>query len=346
MRNFFLWARRLFMVWIHPELVPAPAPAPAHVTVDIHQTLERLPNTLRALRRLRHSDPTAHRLLSKLGAPVFDLESTELSDAGVSYEFLSTRPMFRAGFFGLEDEFLKSYVPLAGAYLVRVDRPRTVAPRPGCQTYRLGMLYVSGARDQNLGAYVAVSSSGVVTPLPERCTTFQPLPGMYGGAVAHTALRVPPWVSEMARDNGRDACGMLAYLVSLVASAKVPDDHILVRAGNGREVAAFAIARNDGKRFFRQRDSDRATDGKRKRILHYVEGHARRTAHGVQNVRPHYRGDRHFQWHGYNVRVSGLGFHHQNLFDTPVGLHEENPEHAPLVEPEMLATLGQERYNA
>jgi len=185
-----------------------------------------------------------------------------------------------------------------------------------------------------------------VTPLPERRTTFQPLPGRRGGMVTHTAQSVPSWVSEMASENSMERDAWLTYAVGLVASAKVPNDHILVRAGNGRETAAFAIARNDGKRFFRQRTSGVAADGKRKRILHYVEGHERRTAHGVQYVRPHYRGDRVFRWHGYNVRVSGLGFHHSNVFDTPAGLQENAQPGTPLVRPNVLGAWAQERYNA
>lgn len=370
--------RRLW-VWFRarwgspPQEVPAPevgvkpeapveevrgsvAPASDAAAVDIRWVLDRLPKTMKALRRLRKTDPAAHKLLSRLGAPLFDLNCPAFSEYALDPTFLAQRPMFRAAFFGDEDDFSGRNVPAAGAYLYRVDRPGAVQQRPGATVYRLGLLHVSGHDSRNFHAYVGIYPSGEVEALPEVYTNIQivrhrvkrrrPLKGGDNSYVRQTITKVPDWIGETARTHNWSPQDWLEYVVRLVSWARLPEDHILVRASNLRETVAFAIAKTDGKRFFRFRESDLAADGKRKRILHYVEGHTRMTARGEQYVRPHYRGDRHFSWHGYDVKISGLGFHHGNVFEAPLGVVEGGSNDPMLLTPGEVAERVSAEYDA
>jgi len=57
--------------------------------------------------------------------------------------------------------------------------------------------------------------------------------------------------------------------------------------------------------FFRDRNIEAASDGRRKRIFHFVRGHERKLADGrKQNVRGHYRGARRFEWNGHPVTIT------------------------------------------
>lgn len=63
--------------------------------------------------------------------------------------------------------------------------------------------------------------------------------------------------------------------------------------------------------FFRNRDLDAiASDGKRKRIVHFVEAHDRALPDGrTSHVREHLRGIRRFRWKGYFVAITVPKFH-------------------------------------
>jgi hypothetical protein len=118
--------------------------------------------------------------------------------------------------------------------------------------------------------------------------------------------------------------------VAAAAWGSLPDDAILVRAYQGSMATAWAIDRRDAKRFFRNRDTGLAADGKRRRVLHYVAPFERVVGNRSQAVREHYRGERGFRWNGYRVAVSGLGFHHDNFFDAPLVTFEcESDEPVP-----------------
>jgi len=57
--------------------------------------------------------------------------------------------------------------------------------------------------------------------------------------------------------------------------------------------------------FFRNRNIEAASDGRRKRIFHFVRGHERKLANGqTRTVRGHYRGERKFEWNGHPVTIT------------------------------------------
>jgi hypothetical protein len=93
--------------------------------------------------------------------------------------------------------------------------------------------------------------------------------------------------------------------------------------------ASWTIDRRDGKRFFAKRVTGSAADGKRKRILHYVDNFVRDTDGRTSYVREHYRGERSFSWMGYGIEVSGLGFHHQDFYDASIETFEFDGQDAP-----------------
>jgi hypothetical protein len=146
--------------------------------------------------------------------------------------------------------------------------------------------------------------------------------------VVHRKTITPFFLREMSIE--RDKLGLesqtpdeiAATICNICLSAQRPSDAILVRANKSDMTASWTIDRRDGKRFFAKRVTGSATDGKRKRILHYVGDFTRDTDGRTSHVREHYRGERSFSWMGYGIEVSGLGFHHKDFYDASVETFE------------------------
>ncbi len=80
---------------------------------------------------------------------------------------------------------------------------------------------------------------------------------------------------------------------------------VSTRKGKGR--VTFCIGKGEQKFFFKDRDKTAmASDGKRKRIVHYVGEFTRVNG---QYVKEHLRGIRQFRWKGYDIAIMVPSFH-------------------------------------
>lgn len=77
-----------------------------------------------------------------------------------------------------------------------------------------------------------------------------------------------------------------------------------VEMSKGRRKLTFGIPNNEARRWFRRRLTATTTDGRRKRILHEVISHYRKTKNGTTTVKPHLRGEREFWWNGCKTRIN------------------------------------------
>jgi hypothetical protein len=78
-----------------------------------------------------------------------------------------------------------------------------------------------------------------------------------------------------------------------------------VRATRDGVTVGFSVALGRTPYFFKDRQTEITTDGKRRRIFHHVEEHQRVYPSGkVATVREHYRGERHFNWKGEAISVA------------------------------------------
>lgn len=71
--------------------------------------------------------------------------------------------------------------------------------------------------------------------------------------------------------------------------------------------------------FFRDRETDLASDGRRKRIFHIVGTHQRKSG---SYVKSHFRGQRKFTWNGADIYIWMPGKHHAHLGEFTAGFND------------------------
>lgn len=329
---------RRFTGWWSPAQ-PAPIPAndptlPADAAekiglakwTSIHDLLEILPNYFDDLRSLRRCDPDLYDVFSTVGGRIMGEDSLFRMDA-IPDEFMRTGPSVRAGFFGTyhndQDANTRAMclMRVAGGRVHLTPRGHVVTPSTGLN-YRFSILWRIRQEKWGLAqsCFVNIDQAGRVRALAEKHEQVQRIKG--GDIIRHRAIRVPAWMADCAKSNGRNqqVDVWLQEIVALAASQRSAETPILVRATLGTLTASWTIDRRDAKRFFRKRDRDGET---RKRILHYVAPFDRVVNSREQHVREHYRGERSFDWMGYKIAISGLGFHHGDYFDAPIDTFDE-----------------------
>lgn len=297
--------------------------------VDFHTLLDELPYHFETLKALRKFDRDAYDMFSILGAPI-------CTDASVMYKnmlppgFVEDAPMLRTMF--MANNSTLDQVPMRVGYILRHEGGRIYVGRNGQSVslpsglcYRLVGYWHSEDSKPFMGScYIHVSSDGTCRIVPE---TFHEKQTVAGSAVTRKVTRIPHWVdlveNEVSKLKGE---ATVLNLFRLVAACKLSSDSILVRASKGVTSCAWSVARNDAKRFFRDRECGRTETGQRKRVLHYVAPFTRTVRGKTQHVAEHYRGDRIFTWSGYTIHVAGLNFHHRDVFESQLSSVAASPE--------------------
>lgn len=289
--------------------------------LSIHDVLDQLPSYFRDLNALRKVDRDAYDIFATLGGILASEESlfcTEIPE-------VDARPHISCIFMpqsaSLDSKFLHASIIYAfrvqsAAMIVMRDGSKVLIPADG-ETYRLSLVWIKDGTPYCGTCFVHLSASGEVVVLKEKRPVQQCLPG-HGGYRAFSTFKFeePRWLLGLVAENKnfKDTASAARFLLAITLNNRRPHDSILVRANKGNATAAWTIGRNDAKRFFATRSTDLASDGKRKRVLHYVAAHQRIVGTHVSRVREHYRGERTFAWNGYDIYVSGLGFHHEDFF--------------------------------
>ena len=331
---------------VRPRRAPRPANYNAPVdeptlgfanAIDMHHVLDRLPRYFEHLKMLRNVDADAYTLFARLGGQIALSDGTRFSIGGISPEFLANPPQVRCVFLHsevdgdgvTEDDMVPASIiymmRLAGGQVCVNGQSQAMIPKDGL-TYRYVTVLQYKGKPYVQSCFVHIGDDGTVRALPERQQVRQAIPGRHHEnsptSIRHNRVEIPSWIRLAAHEKGQTADEWITTVVSICASAKRPDDAILVRAHKAGIAAAWTINRRDAKRFFAARELDET--GRRRRVLHYVASFDRVTANGVQSVREHYRGAREFEWQGYDIEVSGLNFHHKDFFDAPIAQVEDD----------------------
>lgn len=106
---------------------------------------------------------------------------------------------------------------------------------------------------------------------------------------------------------------------------------VIMKKG-GRRIT-WLIEQNEAKLWFKNRITVPTTDGRRKRILHEVVAHERKTVGGVTFVRPHLRGEQNFKWRGHDVTLA-IPYRDAPMMSTFTS--EVHDVEQPIHDPEML----------
>lgn len=320
--------------------------------VSIHDMLDYLPGYFDDLKALRKYDPATYSIMAKLGGVVTPENSGFRCDT-LMPKVLDNPPLMRCIFFKKSDQYdkVKDTYSASIIYMMRLKGGMSYVAREGhyCHLpvgicYRVVIVY-----NHNLGSFaesffvhydanhkMSVVKENKLVPQVIRYNSNKGHKDHRGNAnVFHRKTITPFFLTEMVAERKRlgmevQTTDQLATtLCNICLSAKRPSEAILVRAHKSDMTASWTIDRRDGKRFFAKRVTGSATDGKRKRILHYVDNFVRDTDGRTSYVREHYRGERSFSWMGYGIEVSGLGFHHQDFYDASVETFEFDGQDAP-----------------
>lgn len=345
--------------------LPPPAEGIANA-VSIHDVLKKLPDYFEDLAALKDIDEDAYGLMAELGGVIVTKDSGFRLES-LPDNFFVEPPAFRCLFSSKNDSYDKKkdrYSPSI-LYMIRMKGSSTYVARQGAHCclpaglcYRVVVVFNTKFGVSADSFFVHFDADGKLTLPKERRVNYNVLPAPRAREGRNGSRVFTRWESGIApmfrlwleepEYKGMTAEDLAFRLCCMCLSAKRPQQAILVRANNKDMVASWTIDRRDGKRFFAKRKTGYATDGKRKRILHYVGDFVRDADGRKSYVREHYRGERAFEWMGYHIEVSGLGFHHRDVFDASFVSTEiaDGPIPSNMISLKKAGTMLRERYSA
>ena len=198
----------------------------------------------------------------------------------------------------------------------------TVVPAGSDVMYRIVIGFADhGKKAVAYDYHVSVSRDGAPEVVAQRSQYLQHLPKTGKSYKRNEAgfYRTDWGVPDMLRYHYREArrrnrleksiddpmsFGVHIFRVAVALHNKASED-FQVRAERDGVSVAFNVALGRTPQFFKDRQTELATDGKRKRIFHAVVEHERVLASGhVSMVRAHYRGERSFLWKGEAITIT------------------------------------------
>lgn len=137
---------------------------------------------------------------------------------------------------------------------------------------------------------------------------------------------IPHEFEDWAKRRGKDVQRFLTDLFLDAVQRVALSQYSMVRVAASKDdmTAVFSVDMQRMSYFFQDRDISVTKHGSRRRIFHIVRPHRR--ADGTV-VKLHFRGERHFTWAGYDVRITIPGRDHPNFADIDVGLEDESRWH-------------------
>lgn len=309
----------------------------------ISDLLDGLPAYFEDLDALRKVDEDAYSVFRTLGGVIATKDSILRTDAltRIAHSDLPAIACVFSANHGKEDDSGHFYPRIV--YAIKLHGDQVCISRDGSgvrlptngTSYRIVVVYRLRNQPLAMSCFAHVSEEMAVKCLAETRHVKQSIPYRstdghrrvkYTGAFSRKEIRTPRWIDDLLAESGGFAATADEYvrkLLSLTVSAKRPEAAILVRAMRRNQAASWTISVNDAKRFFANRETSVASDGRRKRVLHYVGDFERSRGNRKQTVRAHYRGEREFDWNGYSIKVSGLGFHHKDFFAADISAFED-----------------------
>lgn len=112
------------------------------------------------------------------------------------------------------------------------------------------------------------------------------------------------WADDrLENDDGKDLINYIAYAICAEQQANM---NWRIRLSNAQGVVNFPVTIDEAGKLFSGRERVLASDGRRKRIIHWARAHNRKNG---QNVRTHLRGARQFKWEDFDVEIILPGKH-------------------------------------
>lgn len=315
-----LWARLLGRVAVPVDLPALPVAEPDEPVIvartakkrepytHLRDVLEHLPNCRRLIRRLKASDPDAYDYHARVGARIIGNRDRVPPDALLD-AFVKSLPS--SGMVYMTHDKGGDKIPPSFIYFTKwKPNARVVTPRRFDALYEVTVAYINEQHNTPiLAAYHIAVVDGVSVLLKERFSQRYPIPKRKkngGGVISRIETGYPPMLKMIQADNKGFAPSieeMGRYLFHFAANFYATStEGFQVRAERGGISVAFNVELRRTAQFFRSRDITAvASDGKRKRIFHYVSAHTRSNG---SEVRAHYKGLRRFKWEGNSVVIT------------------------------------------
>jgi hypothetical protein len=309
--------------------------------ITLEDILDSIEDYFEVFEGLRKVDPEAYKYFSRVGAPIAtrntmiiesDLEIPKITAAGQLPGFFGcffprTKAEYR------EDILKDNPTFMEFNYFAKSNNYATVAPS-GSTIFKHSVLslerdafskeerkrfpWVKG--NWGIWWYVGVLPDGEVMALPCRMNHKQILPR--GGAVHHSAFKIPPGLSDWQRravalDHSEikrtplEAAHeySLRQFAAILAFTSAALSGVQVSIKSGKRTARLGIPIAAARNFFADRDV--AEGVRRSPIMHLRLPHERHLQDGrIVHVGEHLAGQRQFSWRGYDISIGAPGLHY------------------------------------
>jgi hypothetical protein len=303
--------------------------------------LDQLENYFLYLRRMKHGDREAYNLYQKLGAHVIPYRYPKPGSGKLPRWWAERQPTFGAVAFAVGEEWAdeerkqKSISPrfLYFSKYKASKRPGTIEQYSKGSVYVLTVYWDDGKKKGGYPAEyaVGVDPDGTVHVLRTLNSSVERPKsrgknGQKGKAAAIPVRRWgidPYWndcvarPTEMGETPEQFMKNLFCWVADLFERANASMTRVAVKKDGMKAIFSVGIERTPY--FFRDRDRD--DNGQRKKIFHIVRAHRREVGGKQQAVRTHFRGEREFDWNGYQVEITVPGWHHFDMMDFNVEGH-------------------------
>jgi hypothetical protein len=320
--------------------------------------LDQLDQYFTVLKRMKRASPDEYRLYSRLGAHVIPCSGVnhldEICGSGepLSPWFRQTLPAFGAVTYCMASKFSKvENMKVTGGRSLWFPRlllfrkyshggePPEVQRLSGGATLYVVTVYFDRPDCKDLKAGipqefpVAILPDGSVRVLRCQLNGGVAVLAKHGsgrGSFFHIPQKrwgIWDHYHQWAREVGRPVEELLTSMFVRAANFYVAANASMIRVevSRGGLVGVFGVDIVRTPYFFKDRDVTVGPTGYRKKIFHIVRPHRRESRTGRESfVRLHFRGERSFNWNGYQVGITVPGKHHANLADFNVGMWDKD----------------------
>ena len=274
--------------------------------------LKQLDDCNRLIRKVRKVSRDTYDWHSKVGAAIVPARTgvfKEELDAG----FLTTLPSMFMLYYGSSKKG-DTIPPCFGSIQKITQKTQLVENCPGAKAiYLVQIFYIHNNTTVPVSFHVAVKPSGEIVPLKEMVIEAQTLPRKFhsGGEriITGAKLDYSEWTRHWYSDNEAQRPDAIedfltnTFLWLANFSVRSTAD-TWIRAKRRGVTVCFNLTLKRAPVFFKDRNTELASDGKRKRIFHHVTQHVRKVDDKEITVKAHYRGKRRFDWGDHNITIT------------------------------------------
>lgn len=324
---------------IEPDAIPIAPPPPPAVFHSLGNVIDHLDKYFEWLAMVKRCAPAFYKLYSRLGMTLLPEIETTFNNKPV------TPPSEWPTFLGISlSDKLDSEDGVMPRLLFfrKVNVPRGAVVIKGAVFYESLIIFT----EQRLPGlcfpvyfYVGIENDGTIRPLKGRVMSTQKIKHRHGKAesyINHSTMNYDKRLVEWY--EATDVYKRGESIEHLINSVFLSSLNLMLDSEKGVQVnvtsvkglvGRFAVPLNKTVSFFKDRNLSVTENGKKKKIFHAVTEHSRTYKNGkTVKVVPHFRGERHFMWKGYDIVVAVPKHHYNplsNFTDTTIDVSELPP---------------------